>query len=245
MEVQSTWTIKNPEMVSMVVYCNEQQSVKYVHSIRKSHNRDDSYIILEKEQSSDPCELTSCHHESKSLLVNLEHALELSGVQWIGSARICEVYIQEHGKTKKSYIGTVRCTSIERVVTENYPLFYGKAVLGQITTVSTVTIRFLSMKGKTTAIVNGLCIVGKETSIPIVKEKPSSKLNLDLQQLSSTISGELTKNLLFQSELRRLSSSIETYLDSIVSPLVEQNQELTKRVVELENQVAQLQSKQP
>lgn len=169
----------------------------------------------------------------------------LSGVQWIGSARICEVYIQEHGKTKKSYIGTVRCTSIERVVTENYPLFYGKAVLGQITTVSTVTIRFLSMKGKTTAIVNGLCIVGKETSIPIVKEKPSSKLNLDLQQLSSTISGELTKNLLFQSELRRLSSSIETYLDSIVSPLVEQNQELTKRVVELENQVAQLQSKQP
>ena len=101
------------------------------------------------------------------------------------------------------------------------------------------------MKGKTTAIVNGLCIVGKETSIPIVKEKPSSKLNLDLQQLSSTISGELTKNLLFQSELRRLSSSIETYLDSIVSPLVEQNQELTKRVVELENQVAQLQSKQP
>ena len=130
MEVQSTWTIKNPEMVSMVVYCNEQQSVKYVHSIRKSHNRDDSYIILEKEQSSDPCELTSCHHESKSLLVNLEHALELSGIQWIGSARICEVYIQEHGKTKKSYIGTVRCTSIERVVTENYPLFYGKAVLG-------------------------------------------------------------------------------------------------------------------
>lgn len=99
------------------------------------------------------------------------------------------------------------------------------------------------MKGKTTAIVNGLCIVGNETTIPTVEEQQPSKVNMDLQQLSSTISGELTKNLLFQSELRRLSSSIEAYLESTVAPLVEQNRELTKRVVELESQVAQLQNK--
>ena len=100
----------------------------------------------------------------------------MGGIQWIGTARICEVYIQDHGRTKFSYIGTVRCSSTQREISvkdTTYPYFYGQTSFDQIHDADAIRIRFLSIKGKSSVILNGLCLVGDVTNTPVhVKETP-------------------------------------------------------------------------
>ncbi|KAK8802972.1 hypothetical protein WA588_002131 [Blastocystis sp. NMH] len=153
------------------------------------------------------------------------------------------------------YVGTVRCSQMEQTLSfqdNAFPMYFGQAVLQQKAVVDSVKIRFLSLKGKPVALLCALCIVGQETKLsnvpeqqdePAVSENPASLE--DLQKMSSKISGELSRNLLFKSELRQLTASIQSYLDTtvrtVVTPLIESNQQLTKRVEELEKKVCELQ----
>ncbi|KAK8820040.1 hypothetical protein WA538_002138, partial [Blastocystis sp. DL] len=232
-DVHSSWTLRNEEHIASVVTLNEPKT-----------NGADVFLALEKEQSTEPCELS----------IDLHYANELTGIQWIGSARICEVYIQEHSRPKPMYVGTVRCSQMEQTLSfqgNAFPMYFGQAVLQQKAVVDSVKIRFLSLKGKPVALLCALCIVGQETKLsnapeqqnePAVSENPTSLE--DLQKMSSKISGELSRNLLFKSELRQLTASIQSYLDTtvrtVVTPLIESNQQLTKRVEELEKKVCEL-----
>lgn len=166
------------------------------------------------------------------------------------------------------YVGTVRCSLMEQAISfqdTSFPMYFGQAVLQQKAVVDSVKLRFLSLKGKPVALLRALCIVGQETTLsntPEQKEQQTgsgnpasleslsspSMIRRELQKMSSKISEELSRNLLFKSELRQLTASIQSYLDTtvrtVVTPLIESNQQLTKRVEELEKKVCELQGQQ-
>ena len=266
MDVHSSWTLRNQEHIASVVTLNEPKTNGYdmLRCLLICVERT-SFLLWKRNslQNRANCRVPLIH--AFHSLVDLHYANELTGIQWIGSARICEVYIQEHSRPKPMYVGTVRCSQMEQTLSfqdNAFPMYFGQAVLQQKAVVDSVKIRFLSLKGKPVALLCALCIVGQETKLsnapeqqdePAVSENPtslesppsSSLICRDLQKMSSKISGELSRNLLFKSELRQLTASIQSYLDTtvrtVVTPLIESNQQLTKRVEELEKKVCELQ----
>ena len=107
------------------------------------------------------------------ILVAFDTAVKVSSIKWISAARICEVYLVEHGKVKPAYLGTKRCViDDEKICVDTMPIqmYSGSMDFPSSELVDCVKIRFLSIKEKTFALLRGVCFIGKQTIINSVKD---------------------------------------------------------------------------
>lgn len=102
------------------------------------------------------------------MVVAFETAVKMSSIQWISAARICEVYVVEHGKIKPSYLGTKRCTISDEKVsldTMSIQMYNGTMDLPSSELIDCIKIRYLSIKEKVFALLCRIVCVGKQTII--------------------------------------------------------------------------------
>ena len=59
MEVTSSWSIERKEDIPSVIYFNDTQSIRYAFQSIHIHCSDDTYLILNKEESEESCEVKS------------------------------------------------------------------------------------------------------------------------------------------------------------------------------------------
>ena len=230
--------------------------------------RSDVFLALEKEESTEPCELSSsldscCSPSSRSALCICSHRHSVdrvgtdmrslhtrtlqtkASVRWNGSLLLggTNGFVPGLFLSHVLWTGCSPTESSRGQREDTVSIAKGKTGRSSPSTVYRGTRNHTFKRSGNTreaSTVRKPCLLGV-TVISLINRR-------DLQKMSSKISEELSRNLLFKSELRQLTASIQSYLDTtvrtVVTPLIESNQQLTKRVEELEKKVCELQNQQ-
>lgn len=191
-------------------------------------------------------------------VVAFEGGCILSSLKWIVSARICEVYVNELGKSTPTYIETVRGSMLnEKVHVDgaDVSLFSGDCSLKQVIRCSGVRIRCLSIKEKTHLSVRSVVCFGTLLSIKLPEVEKSMQERYPERiivpkpikwllgcvvmcrpedSLSSSLQTAFAQQVLFEGKMNSLEERLGLKMERLITTLTvsfkTQNEEMQKRM---------------